>query len=155
MTTKVFGEKLPDKEYYDREAAYVVLTDGKLFAVVKKRSGKLFLPGGKIENEESPEACIARECMEETGIKVTVKDYFAQGERYFFHEASNRYSHAIGHFYFSDEFEKVSEPLEEGNEVLWLPYEEAVRDMFHPHHAWAVELIKERMENRGTKETSE
>lgn len=113
------------------------------------------MPGGKIESGETMEECIARECMEEMGVKVTVKDYFAHGERYFYHEASNRYSHAIGHFYFSNEFEKVSEPLEEGNEVLWLSYEEAVRNMFHPHHAWAVELIRERMENRGTKEMSE
>ncbi len=148
MKTKVFGEKLQDKEYHDREAAYVVLTDGLLFAVVKTRSGKLFLPGGKIEKGETMEVCIVRECMEEMGVKVVVKDYFAQGERYFYHEASNRYSHAIGHFYFSDEFEKVSEPLEEGNEVLWLPYEETIRDLFHPHHAWAVELVKERMEAR-------
>lgn len=152
MKTKVFGEKLQDKEYHDREAAYVVLTDSDLFAVVKTRSGKLFLPGGKIESGESKEECIIRECMEEMGTKVVVKDYFAYGERYFFHEASNRYSHVIGHFYFSDEFEKMSEPLEEGNEVLWLSYEEAVRDMFHPHHAWAVELIKERKENQETQE---
>ena len=100
MKTKVFGEKLQDKEYHDREAAYVVLTDGKLFAVVKTRSGKLFLSGGKIENGESPENCIARECMEEMGVSVVVKECFAHGERYFYHEASNRYSHAIGYFFF-------------------------------------------------------
>lgn len=148
MEIKVFGEKLQDKEYHDREAAYVVLTDGELFAVVKTRSGKLFLPGGKIESDETMEACIVRECMEEMGVKVMVKDYFAQGERYFYHEASNRHSHAIGHFYFADEFEKISEPLEEGNEVLWLSYEDTIRDLFHPHHAWAVELVKERMESK-------
>ena len=151
MEEKVFGQKLQDKEYHDREAAYVVLVDGDLFAVVKTRSGKLFLPGGKLETTEAKEECIVRECMEEMGVKVVVKDYFAHGERYFFHEASNRYSHAIGYFYFSDEFEKISEPLEEGNEVLWLSYEEAIRDMFHPHHAWAVELIMKRLtgENKG------
>ena len=54
------------------------------------------------------------------------------------------------HFYFSDEFEKVSEPLEKGNEVLWRPYKETVTDMFHPHHVWAVELIKERMEKESS-----
>ena len=155
METKTFGEKLQDKEYHDREAAYVVLTDGDLFAVVKTRSGKLFLPGGKIESGESKEGCIVRECMEEMGAKVVVKDYFACGERYFFHGASNRYSHVIGHFYFSNEFEKVGEPLEEGNEVLWLPYEEIVRELFHPHHVWTVELIKERMEKQGVKERLE
>lgn len=29
------------------------------------------------------------------------------------------------------------------------------REEGHPHHAWAVELIKERMEIQGTKETME
>ena len=57
--------------------------------------------------------------------------------------------------FFSDEFEKVSEPLEEGNEVLRLSYEEAERELFHPHHAWAVELIRERMENQGEKKMLE
>ena len=71
MRTKVFGKKLQDKEYHDREAAYVVLTDGELFAVVKTHSGKLFLPGGKIESGESMEACILRECMEEMGLRCT------------------------------------------------------------------------------------
>ena len=150
MKAKVFGQKLQDKEYHDREAAYLVLVDGDLFALVKTCSGKLFLPGGKIETGESKEECIIRECMEELGVKVVVKDCFACGERYFYHEASNRYSHAIGHFYFSDEFEKVSEPLEKGNEVLWRPYKETVTDMFHPHHVWAVELIKERMEKESS-----
>lgn len=150
MKAKVFGQKLQDKEYHDREAAYLVLVDGDLFALVKTCSGKLFLPGGKIENGESKEECIIRECMEEMGVKVIVKDCFACGERYFYHEASNRYSHAIGHFYFSDEFEKVSEPLEKGNEVLWRPYKETVKDMFHPHHVWAVKLIKERMEKESS-----
>ena len=80
MKAKVFGQKLQDKEYHDREAAYLVLVDGDLFALVKTCSGKLFLPGGKIENGESKEECIIRECMEEMGVKVVVKDCFACGE---------------------------------------------------------------------------
>ena len=62
MKAKIFGQKLHDKEYHDREAAYLVLVDGDLFALVKTCSGKLFLPGGKIENNESKEECIIREC---------------------------------------------------------------------------------------------
>lgn len=72
VKAKVFGQKLQDKEYHDREAAYLVLVDGDLFALVKTRSGKLFLPGGKIEKDESKEECIIRECMEEMGAKVVV-----------------------------------------------------------------------------------
>ena len=83
MIRKIFGEKLENEIYHDREAAYVVLLDGDKIAVVKTSSGKLFLPGGKIETGESKEDCVVRECIEEMGAKVTVKEYFAIGERYF------------------------------------------------------------------------
>lgn len=99
MLKNVFGEKLENEIYHDREAAYVVLIDNDKIAVVKTASGKLFLPGGKIEAGESLEECAIRECLEEMGAKIEVKQYFAIGERYFYHEASGRYSHAIGHFF--------------------------------------------------------
>lgn len=47
----------------------------------------MFLPGGKIEDGESTEDCVVRECLEEMGAKVTVKQYLAIGGRYFYHEA--------------------------------------------------------------------
>lgn len=122
MLKKVFGEKLESEIYHNREAAYVVLLDGDKIAVVKTSSEKLFLPGGKIEKGETKEECVVRECLEEMGAKVTVKEYFAIGERYFYHEASGRYSHAIGHFFYSDEYENVCEPTETDGELLWLTY---------------------------------
>lgn len=141
MLRKVFGEKLENEIYHDREAAYVVLiVDGKI-AVVKTSSGKLFLPGGKIEAGESLEECITRECLEEMGAKVPVKQYFAVGERYFFHEASGGYSHAIGHFFYSDACEIVCEPIERDEALLWLSYDEAIEGFYHPHHKWAAEYI--------------
>ncbi len=141
MLKKVFGEKIQAENYHDRIAAYVVLVDKELIAVVCTPSGKLFLPGGKIEDGETKEECVKRECMEEMGMKVALKEYFAVGERYFYHESSNRYSHAIGHFYFADEYEQVCEPLEAGNKVIWMTYDEAMRDFYHPHHKWAVECV--------------
>lgn len=141
MLTKIFGERLENEIYHDRAAAYVVLVEDEKIAVIKTSSGKLFLPGGKIEDGESKEECVIRECLEEMGGKITVKQYFAIGERYFYHEASRRFSHAIGHFFFSDEYEKVCDPIEADEELLWLTYEEAIDRFYHPHHRWAVELI--------------
>lgn len=141
MITKVFGKKLENEIYHDREAAYVVLIVDDKIAVVKTSSGKLFLPGGKIEDGESTEDCVVRECLEEMGAKVTVKQYFAIGERYFYREASGRYSHAIGHFFYSDEFEMVCELIEQDEELLWLSYDEAIAELYHPHHRWAVDCI--------------
>lgn len=132
MLKKVFGEKFENEIYHDREAVYVVLINDDKIAVVKTSSGKLFLPGGKIEEGES---------VEEMGAKVTIKQYFAIGERYFYHEASSKYSHAIGHFFYSDEFEMVSEPIEQDEELIWLSYDEAIQGFYHPRHRWAVECI--------------
>lgn len=141
MLKKVFGEKFENEIYHDREAAYVVMINDDKIAVVKTFSGKLFLPGGKIEEGEAVEDCVIRECMEEMGAKVIIKRYFAIGERFFYHEASSRYSHVIGHFFYSDEFEIVSEPIEQDEELIWLSYDEAIQGLYHPHHRWAVECI--------------
>lgn len=142
MQHEIFGERIPSETYTDRIAAYVVLKDNNLIAVVKTPSGKFFLPGGKIEDGETMEECILRECMEEMGMKVALQDYFAVGERYFYREQNNRYSHVTGHFYYAIEYEKVCEPLEAGSEVIWMTYEQAMQELYHPHHKWAVECAE-------------
>lgn len=145
MQRKIFGEKIETEKYNERIAAYVVLNDKGRIAIVRTPSGKYFLPGGKIEDGETMEECILRECMEEMGFSVTLKEYYAVGERYFFLENNNSYSHVTGHFYYADRYEKECEPLEEGNEVLWMPFEECMQELYHPHHRWAVECIKDRL----------
>ena len=141
MLEKVFGEKIADIVYHDRIGAYAVLIDGEKIAVTRTRGGKIFLPGGKIEQDETDEECLIRECMEEMGIKVSIKEFMAIGERYFYLESNNQYSHPIAHFYYCDEYEKVSEPLEKGSEYMWMNYKEAIKQLYHPHHSWAAEMI--------------
>ena len=145
MQRKIFGEKIVTEKYNERVAAYVVLHDNGMFAIVRTPSGKYFLPGGKIEEGESIEECILRECLEEMGIRVVLRDYYAIGERYFCLEKNNCYSHVTGHFYYADSYEKVGAPLEEGNEVIWMSYEQCMRNLYHPHHKWAIECIKDRL----------
>ena len=53
MKIKIFGEMLQYKDYHEQEVAYVVLTIGDLFAVVKECSEKRVLPGGKIKRGKS------------------------------------------------------------------------------------------------------
>jgi 8-oxo-dGTP diphosphatase len=44
----------------------------------KRHGGKWEFPGGKIEDGETPEKCLAREMLEEFNIRVSVGSFFAE-----------------------------------------------------------------------------
>lgn len=59
--------------------AAAVVRDGDRLLLTKRPSGAHLeglweFPGGKLEEGESPEAALARECLEECGIDVIVED---------------------------------------------------------------------------------
>ncbi|MFF7237210.1 NUDIX domain-containing protein [Streptomyces collinus] len=55
-------------------AGVVVREDGRLLAIRRADNGTWELPGGVLELDETPEAGVAREVLEETGIHVEVDE---------------------------------------------------------------------------------
>jgi 8-oxo-dGTP diphosphatase len=59
-----------------RVTAAVLVKEGRVLIARRSpgraRGGSWELPGGKIENGESPEACLARELREELGIEAKI-----------------------------------------------------------------------------------
>ncbi|WP_024761263.1 NUDIX hydrolase [Streptomyces exfoliatus] len=55
-------------------AGAVVRDDGRLLAIRRADNGTWELPGGVLELKEAPEAGVAREVLEETGIHVEVDE---------------------------------------------------------------------------------
>ncbi|WP_314619898.1 NUDIX hydrolase [Streptomyces stackebrandtii] len=55
-------------------AGAVVREDGRLLAIRRADNGMWELPGGVLELTEAPEAGVAREVLEETGIHVDVDE---------------------------------------------------------------------------------
>ncbi|WP_250399636.1 NUDIX hydrolase [Streptomyces cellostaticus] len=55
-------------------AGVVVREDGRLLAIRRADNGTWELPGGVLELKETPEAGVAREVLEETGIHVEVDE---------------------------------------------------------------------------------
>ncbi|MGW5586953.1 NUDIX hydrolase [Streptomyces sp. NPDC003857] len=55
-------------------AGVVVREDGRLLAIRRADNGTWELPGGVLELNETPEAGVAREVLEETGIHVEVDE---------------------------------------------------------------------------------
>lgn len=133
---KTFGEKENDK-YYDREGAYVVLIKNNMAGVVRTPKG-CFLIGGGMEEGKTERDCLHRECLEETGYTLTVKEKIASAETYCRHPKVN-YFHPIQHYYIGELSEKTQEPLEGDHFLEWISLKDISGKLFAPMQEWAIE----------------
>jgi 8-oxo-dGTP diphosphatase len=69
--------------------AAVLEKDGRIIIAQRKSkdhlAGKWEFPGGKIEPDETPEECLARELNEEFDIEVTVGDFLGSNIHHYDH----------------------------------------------------------------------
>ena len=92
------------------------------------------LPGGHVENEETPEECIVREMMEEIEVNVEGCGLFRV------YEFSDRTEHV---FSMSAEFDVESMVLHEGQMLRWFSREEAVNtELAYGFHEVVVEFFE-------------
>ncbi len=135
---KTFGKKIENIEYFERQCAYAIGFNEKMQIPVIKASTGYFLLGGGIENEETHEECIKRECLEEAGLSVNVGKFICKGANYFLSPTNKCHFHAIGYFYFITIGDFVCNPTEDDGELLWLSVEECEQKLFLEHQSWAV-----------------
>lgn len=141
-----FGEKIAGKHYRERVGAYAVSFDdqGRVALVeapaAHTKERWLFLPGGGIEPGESDEACIRRECLEETGHFTVVGEPICIGREYVFSEKSGDYMYLTGHCYRVAFGEKVQKPIETDHTLMWVPARDCYNKMFLKYQAWAIKV---------------
>lgn len=133
---KVFGEK-GNKQFVDRVGAYLIPVHNNKIAVVETPKG-LFLLGGGIENGESDEEAIKRECLEEIGYNVYIDEALCSAEAYSYNPKVGPF-HPIQRYYTGKLLDKVQEPTETDHKLLWLAKEELIGNMFADMQSWAIE----------------
>lgn len=73
----IFGSNYSGFTQHCREASRaIVAANGKILLSHEENIGQWMIPGGGIEDNETPECCCVRETAEETGLIVTPKNCF-------------------------------------------------------------------------------
>ena len=133
---KVFGMK-ENVNYIDRVGVYLVpMKEGEI-GVVKTSKG-YFLLGGGLDNGESHEECIKRECLEEVGYTVSVGNKVCSAEMYCEHPTIG-YFHPIQTYYVGEVLEQISIAVEDDHEFVWVDFNELVNNMYLKMQSWALE----------------
>lgn len=138
---RIFGEKCSG-ECYHRCGAYLIPAhEGKI--AVARVDGRHYLLGGGIENAETQEACIHRECLEEAGYGCVVDGFLCSAEWYTVNAAGN--AHYTQYYYSGSLTRKVQQPVEKDHELVWIDVEELRGKLHLEMQNWALEQYWEKM----------
>lgn len=153
MSNPTFGEKLAKKKYAVRYGVYVVIADEtkENIVLVIAPNGAYFLPGGEIEAGETKERALARELIEELGVKADIGEYYGEADEYFYSRHRQTYYYNPGYFYHAICWEQICEPTEKTNEVIWVTPQDALNLLKRGSHKWAVEQWLAQMKQAETK----
>ena len=142
------GEKLEGEEYQFREVGYgIVAKDGKFLVVFSTKDRNISLPGGGIEEGESPEESIKREFEEEAGYKVESAEEFVQVHSYWNFQ-TGKCVERFAHFFIItvDESSKTT-PTEDWHTRLYVDYEDAIGVIPFPYQKAAIEYYLNKFKN--------
>lgn len=142
MKHKVFGNK-ENMKCSEREGAYIIPYRDNRVGVIKTPKG-YFLLGGGLKKGERHADCIERECLEESGYKVLVKEKICSAEAYCVHPVIG-FFHPIQTYYIGELLSKISIPVEKDHSFMWIEFSEVKGKMFADMQNWALEQLSEIM----------
>ena len=144
MTTPQFGAPDPALAYRDRPAAFGVLErDGRIALVTVQKPGAtawLDLPGGAIDPGEDDVAALVREFGEETGLRVAAAALLGRADQYFVTTEGEPCNNRQALFAARLLGEAPELKVEDDHTLVWRTPLEAIAELRHDSHAWAVAL---------------
>ena len=136
-----FGTARPQGAYALRPTAFgLLVVDGRLACVRIDRgvNSYLDLPGGALDGSETEAEAVVREFREETGLVVAAGVRLTEAGQ-FVDKSDGRRVNNTGGFWTLRLLEPdPSGKVEDDHELVWLAPLEALVELRHEAHAWAV-----------------
>lgn len=135
-----FGRADAGVAYADRPTAFgLVFNDGRLACVrVTRETPYHDLPGGAVEAGESEGEAMVREFVEETGLTIRPIDRIAEAGQYF-RKSDGSPVNNLGGFWIAEVLSlDPAAKVEADHELVWLAPHQALAELRHDAHAWAV-----------------
>ena len=135
-TVEILGSNRFDNYTKTRDGSRaIIVQDGRILLTHELNSGWWLIPGGGIEEGETPEECVIREVEEETGVIVRPTEQFLM-----MHEYYEEYLYT-GYFFICEVTEKGQMRLtdvekQRGVQPEWLPLQDAI-ELFSKHESYA------------------
>jgi 8-oxo-dGTP diphosphatase len=134
-----FGERDPAATYILRPGAYAIMQDeqGRIGIVVTPTGG--FLPGGGMEEDESPEQALIREVQEECGLHVLVIERLGNAVQLVHSAREAKHFRKECIFFRVVALGSTGTAIEPEHELIWLDRAQALEELTHASYRWAVE----------------
>lgn len=147
---KYIGEKLKDKEYQERKAAYGLIFNekGEIAVVYIKKYDMYNLIGGKIEERETSKQALIRETIEEIGYSLKDIEYVDNLGCYYYFDIMDKYELGIMDFYKAKLDKRICNPVEENHQLVWVKPEDIIDKMYFEYHRYILSQYLERRETK-------
>ena len=142
MSNPQFGEPEPGRTYRDRSAAFGILErEGRVALVRVQKPGHpawFDLPGGALDPGEDEAQAVVREFGEETGLNVRPGEVYARADQRFVNTDGEAFNNRAAFLLLTLLGEDAKLKVEDDHALVWSTPAEALVQLRHEAHAWAV-----------------
>jgi 8-oxo-dGTP diphosphatase len=135
---KEFGLKLENIEYSPRPGAYAFIVKDHYILLIDI-DGKIYLPGGGLEKNETLTEGLKRELLEETGYEVIIHEQVVEASQYLYSNFHKTYFKKSGTFFYCSLGHKTQEATDHNHSLVWVPLNEASQVLKQEFQIWALE----------------
>ncbi|MEM1373493.1 MAG: NUDIX hydrolase [Pseudomonadota bacterium] len=112
----------PGRRYRLRPGSYAILARGQEMLVTHQMEPQpdFHLPGGGIDPGENPTQALFRECLEETGWRISRPVRIGAFRRFTYMPEYDLWAEKVCTLYLARPVRRLGPPLEEGHTAVWM-----------------------------------